>query len=61
MPKDKSSQLDFKTDYPEYGVQPPLLSSGEVKWNGFSLEHHLQPKLVVRSGLVTVKNRMKRD
>jgi AraC family transcriptional regulator len=47
MQKDKSSQLDFKTDYPEYGVQPPLLSSGDVKWNGFSLEHHLQPKLEV--------------
>jgi AraC family transcriptional regulator len=47
MPKDKSSQLDFKTDYPEYGVRQPLLSSGDVKWNGFSLEHHLQPKLEV--------------
>jgi AraC family transcriptional regulator len=47
MPKDKSSQLDFKTDYPEYGVQKPLLASGDVKWNGFSLEHHLQPKLEV--------------
>jgi AraC family transcriptional regulator len=47
MLKDKSSQLDFKTDYPEYGVQPPLLSSGDVKWNGFSLEHHIQPKLEV--------------
>jgi AraC family transcriptional regulator len=47
MPKDKSSQLDFKTDYPEYGVRQPLLSSGEIKWNGFSLEHHLQPKLEV--------------
>jgi hypothetical protein len=47
MPNDKSSQLDFKTDYPEYGVRQPLLSSGEVNWNGFSLEHHLQPKLEI--------------
>jgi AraC family transcriptional regulator len=47
MPKEKSSQLDFKTDYPEYGVREPLLSSGDIKWNGFSLEHHLQPKLEI--------------
>jgi AraC family transcriptional regulator len=45
MPNDKSSQLDFITDYPEYGVRQPLLASGDDKWNGFSLEHHLQPQL----------------
>jgi AraC family transcriptional regulator len=47
MPKDKSSQLDFRTDYPEYGIREPLLLSEDIKWNRFSLEYHLQPKLEI--------------
>jgi AraC family transcriptional regulator len=47
MPNDKSSQLDFRTDYPEYGIREPLLSSDNTKWNGFSLEYHLQPMLEI--------------
>jgi AraC family transcriptional regulator len=45
MPSNKPSQLDFKTDYTEHGVRHPLRSSEDKKWNIFSLEHHLQPKL----------------
>jgi AraC family transcriptional regulator len=47
MKNDKSSQLEFQVDYPEYSIQQPLTSSENAKWKGFSLEHHLQPALEV--------------
>lgn len=47
MKNNECSQLEFQIDYPKYGIQQPLVSSENAKWNGFALEHHLQPALEV--------------
>jgi AraC family transcriptional regulator len=41
----RSSPLKFQTDYPEYGLRDPVLTSENVNWNLFALEQHSQPVL----------------